>query len=321
MTGTTETGSTVGSVRCLWAVRIACFVSVLTVSVIVANAILTTLRTPQPCPKPELGLGRLSILIPYLIVCFCARGEWLKRGLGMATVIGLVAFVLSANVLSIYAREQPSAVFRHTAGPIASFTLAQLVLVFAAFLGWRTLRKEPACWRQLGLFVAGVPLYLWIILNNTFPAELQGVAANEAVAVGTLSAINSAETVFRITYQSGFTDGLNRLGAPRKGSSPDKDNAGLLDDIRSGRVTGYRGTQVGGHGTNTSFVKAGYMFNYSPGPAGAEGLIDTYRIVGRPERYPATGCLSITSDESGLIRGTRENRTAMADDRPILSRL
>lgn len=165
-----------------------------------------------------------------------------------------------------------------------------------------------------------MPLYLWIIGNSTFPPDLRGVETNEAVAVGTLRAINSAEQGFRFAYQSGFTDGLNRLGPPRKGSSPDKDNAGLLDDIRSGRVTGYRSTRVGGHGTNTSFVKAGYMFNYSPGPAGAEGLIDTYKIVGRPEQYPATGCLSMTSDESGLIRGTRENRTATADDSPILSR-
>ena len=62
MTGTTETGSPVSFVRCLWAVRIACFVGVVTVSVLVANAILAAFRTPQPCPKPELGLGRLSLL-------------------------------------------------------------------------------------------------------------------------------------------------------------------------------------------------------------------------------------------------------------------
>lgn len=66
----------------------------------------------------------------------------------------------------------------------------------------------------------------------------------------------------------------------------------------------------------------GYRVEYIPGPASSDagssqlgsGRVRTYTLLMRPGNY---GYRSFYSDESGVVRATRENRPARAQDPPI----
>jgi hypothetical protein len=301
-------------------VRVACVISAVSALLDLATEVLIVVGTPEACPKPEVQFGRVSILIPYLFICTFARSGWMAQVLRMAVVVGFVAGFLTLAHLVFAVTEEPLALFLQDAAARIVFVVMQLVLVFAGFLALRTAPPEPDLRLLGGLLVVSVPIYLWFIFWSTFPEDLLGAERREANAIGTLRQINSAQATFRSTYRSGFSDGLNRLGPPKKGTAASRDGADLLDDIRAGLVTGYIMRRVGGHGTNTGFVKDGYIFKYRPGASGLGCEIDTYTIVGRPERYPSGGCLSLVTDQSGLMRGTREDREATLHDRVIRSR-
>ncbi len=57
----------------------------------------------------------------------------------------------------------------------------------------------------------------------------------------------------------------------------------------------------------------GYQIQYIPGPVEADGRIRTYALQARAGNY---GFRSFYMDDSGLIRTTRENRAATAQDPP-----
>ncbi len=59
---------------------------------------------------------------------------------------------------------------------------------------------------------------------------------------------------------------------------------------------------------------AGYQIEYNPAPAGADGTIRGYTMLARPGNF---GYRNFYSDESGIVRATRENRPATAEDPPL----
>src|SRR5262249_6469889 len=87
---------------------------------------------------------------------------------------------------------------------------------------------------------------------------------NERSAVGFFRNLNTVEIVYARSYQAGFSESLNVLGPPPAGAKPDKNNAGLVDDLMSGRTKG---------GTKKSFEARGYRFIYTPGPPDTTGKI------------------------------------------------
>ena len=56
-----------------------------------------------------------------------------------------------------------------------------------------------------------------------------------------------------------------------------------------------------------------YQIQYAPGPVEADGSIHTYVLQARAGNY---GFRSFYTDDSGVIRATRENRPATAQDSP-----
>src|SRR5229473_546614 len=54
-----------------------------------------------------------------------------------------------------------------------------------------------------------------------------------------------------------------------------------------------------------------YQIQYTPGPVEADGRIRTYALQGRAGNY---GFRNFYMDESGILRATRENRLATAQD-------
>lgn len=131
------------------------------------------------------------------------------------------------------------------------------------------------------------------------------MAANEAAAVAALRVLNNSEVTYAMTYNSGYTDGFNKLGPPATGQLPTFDNADLVDDQLAGRGPG---------GSNTSFTKSGYLFNYSS--TGTFGAIGVYSMSADPTLRGGTGQRSFFTNEPLVIRA---NNTAPAtsSDNPL----
>ncbi|HXZ19183.1 MAG TPA: hypothetical protein VEG63_04490 [Candidatus Acidoferrales bacterium] len=114
-------------------------------------------------------------------------------------------------------------------------------------------------------------------------------------AIGCMRSINTAEVTYDMTYHKGYSPTLAALRVSGKGERPTAAAAGLLNDaLSSGRM-------------------AGYVFVYKSGAPDKDGRINTYTVVARPEKWQK-GLLSIFTDQTGKIRGTRGNREPTAQD-------
>lgn len=79
---------------------------------------------------------------------------------------------------------------------------------------------------ELLIVVAVILVIAAIAIPNMIRAR---ISANEASAVSSIRAINTAQTTYAVTYPlSGFADNLAKLGAPASGSVSSA-NSGLLD--------------------------------------------------------------------------------------------
>ncbi len=157
---------------------------------------------------------------------------------------------------------------------------------------------------ELLIVVAIILIIAAIAIPNLLRSR---IAANEASATSSLRSLNTAEVTFASTYNSGFTDTLNRLGTPTAGQ-PDVNNADLVDPVLSGRSTG--------GGTNT-FSKSGYNFTYTPtGNNTNFGYIAQYYILAEPQARGSSGQRGFYTNESNVIRA---NATVAAgpSDNPI----
>ncbi len=58
----------------------------------------------------------------------------------------------------------------------------------------------------------------------------------------------------------------------------------------------------------------GYQLQYAPGPVSADGLVRTYALLARAGNY---GFRNFYTDQTGVLRATRENRAATPEDPPV----
>src|ERR1022692_806341 len=98
---------------------------------------------------------------------------------------------------------------------------------------------------ELLIVVAIILIIAAIAIPNLLRSKM---AANEASALANLRVLNNAEVIYAITYNSGYTSGLNWLGPPVSGVAS-ATAADLIDPTLAG---------LSASGTNTSFVKSGY---------------------------------------------------------------
>jgi len=120
----------------------------------------------------------------------------------------------------------------------------------------------------------------------------------QASAVGSLRTLNTAEVTYSSTYPHGFSPDLKSLDGEGTGVASET-NAELIDSVL-------------GSGT-----KSGYNFIYTPGPKDASGVISSYSIVARPVQFGRTGQFNYYTDQSGVIRMTKEDRPAGPNDPPL----
>ena len=144
---------------------------------------------------------------------------------------------------------------------------------------------------ELLIVVAIILIIAAIAIPNLLRSR---IAANEASTTSSLRTLNTAEITYASTYNSGFTDGLNRLGAPPVGSMADSNRADLVDPILAG---------LEATGTDTSFVKAGYIVTYAPtGSNVTYGFIAQFITNADPVARGSSGQRSFVSSEGNVIR-------------------
>jgi hypothetical protein len=151
----------------------------------------------------------------------------------------------------------------------------------------------------------GQPSGQSVSCGSNVQAARYNIALNEAGVTGTLRTLNTAEATFAATYNRGFTYGLNRLGPPGNGAISEN-GADLVDAVLAGLCP---------PGTNFTFERYGFRFVYVPNSR--FGHIASYTLTARPSEYGRTGTRSFFTDESGVIRWTREDRWATAEDMPL----
>ncbi len=134
------------------------------------------------------------------------------------------------------------------------------------------------------------------------------IAANQASAVGSLRAINTAEGTYLTTFNDGYSATLGYLGPPASGGQPTFTAAGLLDDVLSGMATG--------GSTNDISSKSGYNFTYAPTNQDATSRYNGYWVTASPADYNVTGTDYYFSDESSVIRQDNTT-TATASSTPL----
>jgi len=116
--------------------------------------------------------------------------------------------------------------------------------------------------------------------------------------LGSVRTINTAEVTYASTYNTGFSRTLAELGETATGVKESASRADLIDnELAQGR-------------------KKGYAFTYRPGQKDKGGRISTYTLTARPMKWHKDA-VSFFSDETGVIRWTRENRTPTAKDAPV----
>ena len=157
---------------------------------------------------------------------------------------------------------------------------------------------------ELLIVVAIILIIASIAIPNLMRSRM---AANEASAVTSLRMLNNAEVTFVLTYESGYTETLNRLGPPAGGGLPTVTRADLVDPVLSG---------LAALGTTTSFIKNGYICVYSPVGGGTIGTITTYSINSDPVSRGNSGQRSFFTNEPLVIKA---NATAQATtgDNPL----
>jgi prepilin-type N-terminal cleavage/methylation domain-containing protein len=139
---------------------------------------------------------------------------------------------------------------------------------------------------ELLIVVAIILVIAGIAIPNLLRPRM---AANESSAVGSLRAINSAETMYAVTYQAnGFAATLAALGPPSGGgSNASSTNAILLDGVL-------------GCATQPC-SKSGYRFSITGGTP-MSGVVYTYSSNADPITPDQTGKRHFYSDPSGVIR-------------------
>jgi hypothetical protein len=121
---------------------------------------------------------------------------------------------------------------------------------------------------------------------------------DQSSAIGSLRSLNTAEAYYAKEYSRGYSPLLAALSPPPHGEGASPSAANLIDP-----------SLTGGH-------KANYVFTYKAGAPDAQGRINSYTLTARPAKWQK-GVPSFFTDQTAVIRWTKENRAATVKDPPI----
>jgi type IV pilus assembly protein PilA len=147
---------------------------------------------------------------------------------------------------------------------------------------------------ELLIVVAIILIIAAIAIPNLLRSK---IAADQASAVGSLQAINTAEVTYSSSYNQGFSPQLKNLGPPAAGSQPSPTAADLIDDLLC------------------SGTKSGYQFTYTPN-AQVGSQYENYSVSASPVSLGQTGQNFYFTDSSDVVR-YNTSQAATASDPPI----
>lgn len=238
---------------------------------------------------PEAWVLAVPFVLPYPYIAIVPRR---KESLAWAQALGWVYLVLfacgSLAMLSAGGTVQSMAkAFAVTIGMV----LVQIYAIFSA----RRVGKAGRILNRITGTMTGSRVFailysvFWIFLAAVaVPGLIRSrEAANEASAVGTVRAMNTALTTYKTEH----------------GALPGKvtELSGLLDEKIAC--------------AEPPCKKAEYRFTYTPLTADASG--PRYVVIAQPVKYGNNGMRSFFSDESGVIRFTAEDRQPTVKDIPL----
>ncbi|HLE79862.1 MAG TPA: hypothetical protein VJA25_01055 [Dehalococcoidia bacterium] len=284
-------------------------------------------------PTPEVDPGRLRavriatvacllvtapLFIPPLMYALVLWWLWrrkVKKGLALAVGMGSTGFAVELAWLALMPYMGVGLLF----WCISLGAVLQAILVLVAVRAYYTMRREPGDRRLLVLsgfcpaVVAVSPVVLLLLVTEVLP-HLWGppgqAIGSMSSAVDALNAINVTAKEYARVYKNGFPANLATLGPPPKGNAPSCNHADLIDPWPATENWLAMGK------------RSGYVFQYTPGPpvpnppAGCVPGVQSYTLTARPEEYYKTGWHSFFTDQSGVIRWTREDRPATTQDSP-----
>ncbi len=279
--------------RWAWGVRIA---SVVCISLPWAMYAVSVINPCGPSPDawivPAIPWTLFNSIMLYLVGF---SGTPYKIGLTWAAKTGLffslVAILITIQKLS--SREILEGISWALVG------LGLVALMVSATKTYYSIETEPHVmkflYEKLGWFLASF-LLLSLVYLPVFAYGSQSVARH-ASTVRALRDINKAEGQYASEYAKSFSPSLKALGPSSGSAQPNASAASLIDSSLA------------------SGTKQGYAFNYSPSSLDSTGRIMSYAITARC--WCLDEHLSFYTDESGVIRFTREDRPANAKDEPL----
>lgn len=146
---------------------------------------------------------------------------------------------------------------------------------------------KPKLWKTLlryGILLGLIWGFLWYVLPEQRSreamqqAETQGVAAMRAAGDALAAYAGAQEGAYPASLEALPADSAERVRAAAQAAQ-----------------------------------REGYRLDYQPEAPGADGRIRQFVLLGRPRNY---GYPNFFLDPSGVLRVTRENRAATAQDRP-----
>jgi len=146
-----------------------------------------------------------------------------------------------------------------------------------------SIAKRVLVW---GTMIAAVWAFLWFIL----PERSTGIAAQAETSA--LEAVATVKTALQAHFETNNSYPTN------------------LDALTPESFTRIRAIAQDAQAQ-------GYRLEYSPGPASGGGNIQTFSLVARPGHY---GFRNFFLNETGVLRWTREDRPATAQDPPFPER-
>ena len=276
----------------LWSVRVAALVSLLLIHA--PALVLQPVHWPMAWP----------FWAPYLILLWLLRASTLSQGLAWAVGAGSAAFLVAIVRLLWEIGWGTPATGWAAAGYLGPFALSQLALAAGALMVFGRIKPEPLKRRSLRWSLAlGAVCFLvpsaysvWVERNSRASPmkqaeredRAQREASNEAQVLSLVKGMRlCAESYAAGNPERGFPGSQSLLG-------PEWANC-----VEAPLVAGQY---------------AGYRFNYAPGEPDSSGRIGSYTIAARPIQYGHPTRASFFTDESGVIRLTREDRNATAAD-------
>ncbi len=224
--------------------------------------------------------------LPYLHVLWRLSGRNPAKGLRLAalTAVGGIIILPAALVLA-GPDANPKESWQWTGA--ALIALSQVLLMALAIKANAAVKSSERNFKSWALSAIPPTIYFLVCLPVLFAADFwlfpprQLKPADESPVVAFMT-FRVMEVEYAATHLNSYMPDLKALGAVG------------LPQLK------------------------GYEFTYTAGLPGGDGIIRSYTLIARPsEPCPGHCSCSFFMDETGVVRITKENRPATADDPPL----